>query len=219
MTDAPREVEIVGGAHLAPPTDDDLLRRCPCGWRENRASSRQRHANAHLAWAMGAPIPASLPWPAGSVAVVHTTSPIAQRRVAYQLARSAQRAGGYDFASFPAPIGRGYLDEEHTRALLYRVGEAAVGYVALADMPTFNRWDFVPRELPPGADRQIRPAVMLAWTAFHWRRRGIAGALVRAAAEHAGVATDGLSWATPFTDDGRALARSFAGPDGGVWLA
>jgi hypothetical protein len=61
--------------------------------------------------------------------------------------------------------------------------------------------------------------VMLVFTAFHWRQRGIAKALVHAAAQHTGAGLGGMSWMTPFTDAGKALARSCAGPDGAVWIA
>jgi GNAT superfamily N-acetyltransferase len=60
---------------------------------------------------------------------------------------------------------------------------------------------------------------MLVFTAFHWRRHGIAKALLDAAAEHTGAGLGGMSWTTPFTEAGTALARSCAGPDGAVWIA
>jgi hypothetical protein len=87
--------------------------------------------------------------------VITTAAPIAWRRLAYDLAQVVRRAGRYDFASFPAPIGRGGPDPQYTRALLR-------------------------------------------------------------AAEHAAVAPAELAWWTPLTDAGAALARSAAGPDGGV---
>jgi hypothetical protein len=152
------------------------------------------------------------------VAVVRLTSPIAWRRVAYNLARLAQRAEGYDFPSFPPPAGRARDDQEHTRAFLYCEGPTAVGYLVAADQPTGARWDFTQEEVPPGPDHQVRPTVGLAFTCFHWRRQGIASALVRAVAQHANVPTSGLAWDTPFTEEGEALARTFAGDDGRVWI-
>jgi len=196
----------------------EVPRDCPCGWG-GRYASEPRHATQHLAWATGAPIPTPLSWPEHTIAVVRTTAPAAWRRLAYQLARLAQREGRYDFATFPYLSGRGEDDKEHTRALLYQADGRVVGYLAVGDLPTHGRWDFKARDVSPGEDRSVRPTVYLVFTALHWRRLGIAGQLVNAAAAHAGVPVTELAWSTPFSEGGKALARSFAGPDGGVRIA
>lgn len=200
------------------------LSECPCGWRD-RYAPRARHASRHLAWAAGVAVPASLSWPKEqAIAVVRSTSPAAWRRIAHDLARLGQRENHYDFPSWELPRGRGQEDEHNTRAfchqgLNYGENATAVGYLAVADLPTYGRCDFVQPQVPRGPDNRLRPAVTMAWTAFHWRRRGISRALVEAAAQHAGVGVGDLAWCLPFTEAGMELARSCAGPDGQVWVA
>jgi GNAT superfamily N-acetyltransferase len=196
---------------------------CPCG---SVGTDRRTHAKRHMQWATGAPVPASLDaaWPPDSIAVVTTTGPAAWRRLAYELAQVARRAGGYDFASFPPPIGRGGPDPQHTRAFLYRHhdrsrGNDAVGYLALSDEPTIGRYNPVTQESSDAGQGQVRPTVGLIFVAYHLRRSGIGSALICAAAEHAAVTPSELAWWTPFTDAGAALAQSVAGPDGAVWIA
>jgi hypothetical protein len=197
---------------------------CPCGWRD-RYAARARHAHWHLAWAVGVAVPASLTWPEEeAIAVVRTTSPVAWRRIAYYLARLGQRENHYDFPSWEPPSGRGQEDRHNTRAFChrginYRGDASAVGYLAVADLPTHGRWDFIEPEVPRGPDNRLRPAVTMAWTAFHWRRRGISRALVEAAAQHAGVGVGDLAWCTPFSEAGTELARAYANPDGQGWIA
>jgi GNAT superfamily N-acetyltransferase len=158
-------------------------------------------------------------WPPDTITVIATTGPIAWRRLAYELAQVARRAGRYDFASFPAPIGRGRPDPQHTRALLYCHGDVVAGYLVLVDASTAGRYHLTGRQHTDTGRGQLRPTVGLVFVAYHLRRGGIGRALLRAAAEHAAVAPTGLAWWTPFTDAGAALARSAAGPDGGVWIA
>jgi hypothetical protein len=208
------KLKFVGGSPVEP---KELGRRCPCGWRD-QVASRGKHAHEHLSWAMGVPVPVSLPWPEEQpIAVIHTTSPTPWRQLAYRCARIAKREGGYDSLSFPEPIGRAYEDEENTRAFCYRVNRAVVGYLSLWDQITRGRYGFVEGEVPPG-DGRSRPT-LLVWTAFHWRGLGIGRALVEAAGEYTGVGVAGLAWSWPFTDAGIKLARSCAGPDGQVWVA
>lgn len=214
------KLKFVGGSPVEP---KELARCCPCGWRDQFAS-RAKHAHEHLSWAMGVPVPASLDWPKGeAVAVIHGTSPLAWRRLAGHCAHIAQRDGGYDFSTFPASYGRGFDDEAHSRAYCYRVdqrqGAAVVGYLAVGDLPTAGRYGIGREHEVIRDDGLVRPTVMLVFAAYHWRQLGIGRALVEAAAQHAKTAVADLAWMTPFTDTGRALARSCADPDGWVWVA
>jgi GNAT superfamily N-acetyltransferase len=196
---------------------------CPCG---SVGTDRRTHTTRHMQWAVGVPVPATLDaaWPDDTIAIVTTSDPIGWRRLTYELAQVARRAGRYDFASFPAPIGRGGPDPKQTRAFLFRHhdpsrGNAAAGYLVVSDEPTAGRYNPATRDSNEAGQGQVRPTVGLVFVAYHLRRGGIGSALIRAAAEHAGVAPSELAWWTPFTDAGAALAQSFPGPDGGVWVA
>ena len=191
---------------------------CPCG---SIGTDRRTHTKRHMQWAAGVAVPAGLDaaWPPDTIAVITTASPIAWRRLAYEIAQVARRAGGYDLASFPAPLGRGSSDAENTRALLYCHGDVAAGYLALVDAPTAGRYQLATRQHTTTGQGQVRPTVGLVFVAYHLRRGGIGRALIQAAAQHAHTTPADLAWWTPFTDASAALARSAASPDGGVWIA
>jgi hypothetical protein len=67
-----------------------------------------------------------------------------------------------------------------------------------------------------GAERVIRPCILVAWVDTPLRRHGIARRLVIAAAQYADVPPTGQGWAEPFTDNGYLLAQSMT-PDG-LWI-
>jgi hypothetical protein len=170
---------------------------CPCG---SIGTDRRTHTKRHLQRATGVAISGGLDaaWPPDTIAVTTTTTtttgPIAWRRLAYELAQVARRAGRYDFASFPAPIGRGRPDPQHTRALLYCHGDVVAGYLVLVDAPTAGRYHLTGRQHTDTGQGQLRPTVGLVFVAYHLRRSGISSALLRAAAEHTAVAPTGLAW-------------------------
>jgi hypothetical protein len=164
---------------------------CPCGW--GRSSTPRQHADRHLEWARGVHVPdAVYPALAGhgpEIAVVRLTGSAAWRRVAYQLARLAQRDGGYDF-----PSSRRCMAAARTTR---RTPGRSATCSAVAPSAT-SRSPTCPRSPDMGSPGQ---------------------ALLDAAAEHTGAGLGGMSWTTPFTEAGTALARSCAGPDGAVWIA
>jgi len=180
---------------------------CPCGTRSGLGpADRRAHAIQHMRWAIGVPIPAALQtaWPPATIAVVILASPVAWRRLAYELAQVARRQGRYDTASFPVPLGRGRpnYDPARTRALLYRHHDMAAGYLVLVDEPTTGRYNLRTRQSIDAGRGTIRPTVVLVFVACHLRRAGIGQALVQAAAEHAQITPAELAWWSPFTDDG-----------------
>jgi hypothetical protein len=98
---------------------DPKCSECLGGWSDPYAT-RARHAHQHLTWAVGVAVPVSLIWPEGqAIAVVRTTSPVAWRRIAYDLARFGQRENHYDFPSWEPPRGRGKWKQQNTRAFCH----------------------------------------------------------------------------------------------------
>lgn len=199
-------------------TDGRIPEECPCGWdRHLTELSEQRHVQRHFQWAHGPVVPAGIE-PSWTIAAVPAGAAAPWARLAHHAARLAQRDGRCDFPSFPAP-GTGAADGFATiRALLYRHGRRIRGYLAITASPA-------PAQLDPSGkitripDSQVteRTCVELIWTAFHWRRQGIAADLIRAAARHAGTTPAEIAWRTPFTSAGQALATSTA--PGRIWLA
>ncbi|SDN05112.1 GNAT family N-acetyltransferase [Allokutzneria albata] len=192
--------------------------RCPCGWNERG----EQHPRRHLEWSNGIPTPTAVAahWPQDTaIAVVPTTAPAVWRQAAYRMAQLAQRDGGYDMVSFPYPGGRGQQDDANTRAVLYRCDNRIVGYLAVHDEPSAAQLNFADGHLDTTTAENIRPTVGLVFVPLHWRRRGIATALVRAAADHAACAPAELAWSLPFSNHGRALAQTVAAGSGRVWVA
>lgn len=200
-------------------TDGRIPEECPCGWdRHLPELSEQSHVQRHFQWAHGPVVPAALEPLFWTVAAVPAGAPAPWTRLAHQAARLAQRDGRYDFPSFPAPGTGATGGFATTRALLYRHGRRIRGYLALTTAPA-------PAQLAPSGqittlpDSEVteRTCVELIWTAFHWRRQGIAADLIRTAARHAGTTPAEIAWRTPLTSAGQALATSAA--PGPVWLA
>jgi hypothetical protein len=191
---------------------------CPCGFYDpwDKANTT-RHAQAHMRWSTGIPIPGNMHWYGGKIAVVTATSPTAWRKLAYQTALLPKRENHYDFASFS--VGDGEPVENNLRAYLYRdeASRHVVGFVSIWDSP-YNRWnpfDDSDRNAPVSRD-VIRPVVNVIFTAQLWRRRRVAQHLVDAVARHAGITTTDVAWSPPFSTGGRALAQSIS--PAGVWV-
>jgi GNAT superfamily N-acetyltransferase len=167
---------------------------------------------------VGVPIPAlDPPWPdAQKIAVVTSRdTPLGWHRFAHEVAAVAQ-PGGHSFPAEPSPAHDG---ADHGRtAFLYRHADLVCGYLCLASrLATGHRSPSAGYRPSTGAERVVRPCVMVVWVDVRLRRQGVARQLVDAAAQHAGVTPADLAWAEPFTDNGYHLAHSVT-PDG-LWIA
>ena len=111
-------------------------------------------------------------------------SPLAQRQVAEKVGRWGNRETRYDFGVYHAESRQ--IRDAEVHALMAWRGDRAVGVLILdqEDEEAFVRWE----ELRPGQPLRLTPAVPKRWTvAFMWvhrdhRRRGVASALLSAAA-------------------------------------
>jgi GNAT superfamily N-acetyltransferase len=92
-----------------------------------------------------------------------------------------------------------------------------IGYLSASDVSHNASWDYRPDTRVTYVDDVVRPQVGLISVAKEWRRTGVATALVRALASDAGMTTDDITWEQPFTEAGKALARTVS-PER-VWVS
>ena len=160
-------------------------------------------------WSTGVPIPRTLEWLGGDIAVVTATSPLRWRKPATRCALPPKRENGYDFASFV--VGDGESSATNARAYLYRSADPVIGFAAIHDDDHAHRCthDAEPKGVVAQAPHsQHRPTVDVIFTADIWRRHGIARALVDAVAADSDVTAADVTWLPPFSDAGLVLAKS-----------
>jgi len=218
-----------------PQFDAAALPDCACGWGRYDPEGKhdgQAHRRKHLAWSAGLPVPKALlgEW-SGRIAVVADDAPMPWQRLAYECARIARADGGYDGAAFPYPARTrtrsGRFAEPATLALLMRTDSTrepahVVGMLFTSDDPVAGWLDIATDEhqsFPAGPGRSIRPTVAVTFTAVGYRRQGIASALVRALADYRGVSVTELSWLTPLSEPGKALAAKLNQASDRIWLS
>lgn len=149
------------------------------------------------------------------VTIVPPTAPLALRKVAERVGRFGNQETRYDFRVYNIHSG-----DDGVHALIAWRGDRAIGILVLdqRDRERYIRWE----DAQPAGGFELTEARTPRWSvAFAWvhhahRRRGVASALVQAAARFGGVAITELGWLTQFTDAGEALLRRHC-PDG-FWL-
>jgi GNAT superfamily N-acetyltransferase len=187
---------------------------CPCGM--NLRDNGKEHTTHHAAWAFGIRAPKNLMW-LSSVAVVTSQSPIAWRKLVYQVARMPQKENHYDFNSWS------HLDEpeetpDNVRAYLLKSNDYVIGYLAANDASQHGHWDLIQGSPPSDEDdTTLRPRIILIWVADVYRHQGVGAALVQALADDFGCHVADVSWSTPISDAGQRLARRLS-PDG-IWFS
>ena len=189
---------------------------CPCGMRlQDVGDDDNVHRVHHANWALGVRVPKSLDW-WGDLVVVTTQSPIAWRKLAYQVARMPQREDNFDFPSW-SHIGEPEATSDNYRAYLLKVDGRIVGYVTAHNTNEHRRWDLADGSKYGGEDATLRPRIILIWVADAYRHHGIGATLVQALATDFGCKVADVSWSTPVSAAGQRLARRLS-PDG-IWVS
>ncbi|MFF7702879.1 GNAT family N-acetyltransferase [Streptomyces lydicus] len=189
---------------------------CPCGMRlQEPLDDGKEHIAHHAAWAFGIRPPRNLDW-WSDLAVVTTQSPIAWRKLAYQVARMPQKENHYDFRSWS------HLDEpevttDNMRAYLLKANGYVIGYLAAHDTSEHRSWDLIDGSRYGDEDDALRPRIILIWVADTYRRKGVGATLVQALADDFGCQVADVSWSSPVSDAGRRLARRVS-PEG-IWVS
>lgn len=189
--------------------------KCHCGMNL-RASwdDGKGHAAHHAMWAIGVRPPKNLDW-FGDLAVVTTESPIAWRKLAYQMGRMPQKENGYDFNSW-SHLGEPEKTPDNVRAYLLKANGYVIGYVAAHDVSQHRRWDLLDGSNYGDRDDTLRPSIDLIWVAGSYRSKGVGATLVQALVDHSGCQVTDASWSGPISDAGRRLARRIS-PEG-IWV-
>jgi GNAT superfamily N-acetyltransferase len=183
---------------------------CPCGWDNPLPlpSERRLHERKHLAWSAG--VRADPAMPLGSI-VVTGTSPIAWRRVAYELGRLFQREEGYDVPPLPDEWLWPRIQPKTVAVLLVTSSRRAIA-LAVVDGVATDWWtyDLARKERGERGDRPI-PVLSAIFVCHAWRGRGLGQEVARAAAEHVRTSPAEMAWLAPLTEGGRRLARRLCG--------
>jgi GNAT superfamily N-acetyltransferase len=190
--------------------------KCPCGM-DLRApgDGGHEHAAHHATWAIGVRPPKNLEW-WGDLAVVTTASPIAWRKLTYQVGRMPRRENGYDFNSW-SHLGEPGQTSDNVRAYLLKANGYVIGYLAAHDVNQHRRWDLLDESNYGDKDDTLRPRIDLIWVADSYRRKGVGATLVQTLADHSGCQAADASWSTPISDAGLRLARRVS-PEG-IWVS
>ncbi|WP_143832085.1 hypothetical protein, partial [Nocardiopsis sp. CNR-923] len=135
---------------------------CPCGMslREPWDNGKE-HTTHHAAWTFGIRVPKNLTW-SGSLAVVTTQSPIAWRKLAYQVARMPQRENHYDVNSW-SHLGEVEVTPDNVRAYLLKANGHVIGYLAAHDTNHNQRWDLIDGSRYGDQDDTLRRSCPLEW--------------------------------------------------------
>lgn len=194
--------------------------KCPCGFRnatseEVQDAFEQQHRKQHLHWSLGVPVPKTVPWRGGNVALVTTQSSIAWRRLTKQVALVPKRENGYDFPSWD--VGEKPTESgKRKRAYLLRKGSYTIGYLTVSDLDQHSWRDFNNEERSGDHDDSTRPCIDLVWVAAVHRGKGVAGSLVALMAEDFGCEIGDVSWSYPVSEAGERLARRIS--PRGIWV-
>lgn len=195
-----------------------LIDKCPCGWD----GITRDHAYKHLYWSWGIELPETLY--CGPYLVdfsddwdlwrVRPEDPSTGHKFAYRLARLAQRENGYDFpAWYPSKKYFGeWIDKQPVlyACVVDRFYPRAIAFVVVENTEHYGVWDPLDNTCNTikFGKSEKRLKIGLVWTAFLWRRRGVATDLIRKIASIHNVQVDDLVWGVPFTEAGKALALS-----------
>ncbi|WP_128507736.1 GNAT family N-acetyltransferase [Streptomyces inhibens] len=143
-----------------------------------------------------------------------TQSPIAWRKLVYQVARMPQKENHYDFRSW-FHLGELEVTADNVRAYLLKANGCVIGYLAAPDISQHRRWDLVDGSWYGDQDDTLRPRIILVWVADAYRRQGVGSTLVQALADGFGCQVADVSWSAPISDAGRRLACRLS-PEG-IW--
>lgn len=189
---------------------------CECGWSEgdSRINAKAHELYYHPRFEYGVPISSKL---LGDDQII--VAPGCEygpgARLAYSMARMAQREGGYLTTSFPFPSPEmpispewleyrvmAYVATAESRAVAY----ASVAYVIEGAMcrPVGDGFETVHEFVTDPL-----PSISLIFTCKAWRRKGIAARLVHRIAADMGIQPAQVLWSPPLTQDGTALAKTF----------
>lgn len=190
--------------------------KCACGMNLTApGDGENEHATHHAAWSIGIRPPKNLAW-RGDMAVVTTESPIAWRKLAYQLGRMPRRENSYDFNSW-SHLGEPVKTLDNVRAYLLKANGYVIGYLNAHDVDEHRRWDLLDGSKYSDSDDTLRPQIGLIWVADCYRKKGVGAILVQALADDFGCQAAEVSWSTPVSDAGRRLARRVS-PEG-IWVS
>jgi hypothetical protein len=166
--------------------------------------NKRQHALRHREWRRGFMVSKNVAPEvvAGTQAVLLVNgaeSPKPLRRVAFRLARVAQRQAGWDFPTFPHPNTPTYFAEKAAAVLaaIKLDGRYAIGYAVSVEEGTLT-------------------VVTEVWVCVDYRRRGIATELVHAIARGRRKPLTQIAYGGPFTRAGWALAKAVSANSEGL---
>jgi GNAT superfamily N-acetyltransferase len=166
--------------------------------------TKRQHAQRHREWQRGFKVsknvaPEVVAGDQTVLLVNGAESPKPLRRVAFRLARVAQRQAGWDFPTFPHPDTPAYFAQNAANILaaIRLDGRYAVGYVV---------------SIEEGTETVVSEVFVCA----DYRRRGIASELVCAIARFREKPLPQIAYGGPFTRAGWAMAKALSASSEGL---
>lgn len=181
------------------------------------------HRAWHRKWERGLAVPTRA-WPGlrDGIVSVPQCGRAPEVNTAYHVGKLMQRENHYDRPPWDRFIRNPWWNDEwfllHPHAFVALVERRAVGLLVLTIRPHCRARVLDSGKSIPLDELGPWPTVDAVFVCHGHRRRGLARALVRAAAQHQGLDPTLLAWYEPFTPAGRALATAHA-VDGLLFVA
>ena len=181
-----------------------------------KSVAEREHVQHHEWWESGIPLLTSMSKPEDGHMIVSAISSDADRKLAFQLDRLAQRETDSDRPPFPYPHRSGLEDcnQYNTTAHLAITDGKAIGY-ALTRWR--NIWGLVDAIQNPYAwmtepirHEERRLCIDMVFVSARYRGQGIATSLIRFVARSNSVPVDHLVHTYPLSEPGLRLAKKFS---------
>lgn len=149
-------------------------------------------------------------WEKGNyrITVVNYFSPIAQKRRAQEAGILAHRDTPFDFAPYHSKED---LDRRNVHLFLLSRKIRIIGLLILEKRDYIQKFTWKEYENAGGKKLPKGEAIWsigLVWIHRKYRKMGLGSQFVQTVASYFNIATQSIGWYTPFTDDGKKLAKS-----------
>ncbi len=191
---------------------------CGMGYVPNYAEDEKEHKKYHDKIVNGVYAPEmkneKVVWRQDNfrITVVNYFSPIRQKKRAEETGLLANKDTKFDFAPY---YHKEKLDERNIHLFLLCRENRIIGLLILERRDSVKQFTWKEYETAAGSELPKGEAIWsigLIWVHNKYRKQGLGSQLVHIAASFLGIMIQSIGWYTPFTDDGKKLAKALC-PD------
>lgn len=142
------------------------------------------------------------------ITVVNYISPLAQKKRAEETGLIANKDTHFDFVPY---YHKEALDERNIHLFLLFRESRIIGLLIIERRDSVKQFSWAEYETAAGSELPKGEAVWsigLIWVHHKYRKQGLGSKLVQVAASFFGIMIQSIGWYTPFTNDGKQLAKS-----------